>query len=86
MNDIKHPLKLRIDHLFIVGQGKVHARKTDVCISHRVHVHFLRLKGVHIDVVEIAVVSNSNNQSDTIACKKTALCGTSVKYTNHIHR
>ena len=42
-------------------------------ISHGVHVHFLRLKGMHIDVMQIAVIPNSNNQSDTVACKQAAL-------------
>ena len=60
-------------YLFVVGECEVHARKTDVRISHGVHVHFLSLKGMDIDIMQVAIVSNSNNQSDAIACEQAAL-------------
>jgi hypothetical protein len=44
-----------------------------VCISHYIHVHFLCLQGMHVDVVEMAVIANSNNQGRTVAGKKATL-------------
>ena len=63
-----------MNHLFIVGKRQIHAGEADVCISHNIHVHFLCLQRVHVDVVQMAVIADSNNQGRTVAGKKAALC------------
>jgi hypothetical protein len=61
------------NHLLIVGEGEIHAREADVCISHGIHVHFLCLQGMHIDVVQVTVTTNSNDKGYTISGKYATL-------------
>lgn len=60
-------------YLFIVREGKVHACKAYVSIAHCIHVHFLRLQSMHVDEVQIAIVTNSHDQSSTVAGENAAL-------------